>query len=64
MPVPIVQQLEVGKTILVERRGCETRRGKAAQNVVPLAVQALGMDLIALESSISLGVLVLVVRAT
>jgi len=54
MPVPVVQQLKVGKAILVKRRGCETGRGKAAQDVVPLAVQTLGMDLITLVSSISL----------
>lgn len=54
MPVPIVQQLEVSKAVLAQRHGCETRRGKTAQKVVPLAVQTLGVDFIALVLSLSL----------
>lgn len=53
MPVPVVQQLKVDKAILVQRRGSETGRGEAALDVVPFAVQALGVDLITLVSSIN-----------
>jgi hypothetical protein len=55
MPVPVVQQLKIGKAILAKRCDGETRCGKATCDVVPLAVQALGMGLIALVSSLSLG---------
>jgi hypothetical protein len=53
--VPVVKQLEVGEAVLAQRRGREARRGEAAQDVVPPAVLALRVDLVALSSCLSSG---------
>jgi hypothetical protein len=47
--VPVLQQLEISYAVLVEWRQSQGRRREAARDVGPLALEALWMDLIALQ---------------